>query len=234
MAEPTRYPIDVAELWGPEGEAELSPATSFVPPPELRPVDAEPVHDGDDLAPAAASKTLVEVDRLAEAIAGNLPELLRRTDLDAMRKELEGAFTQQLALVVYELMAAWDTRFASIEDRLNQRMGTAVEAQTSALAASIEASFYAVLEISETVRAELRAFGDQLAGVESLPTFQREIRHEVARLGDLACGPRPEAAVMAEMTTVMTSELAELREELCRLRAAVDARAPRSLSVSDL
>ncbi|MFN2504667.1 MAG: hypothetical protein ABR540_10675 [Acidimicrobiales bacterium] len=223
MAEPAQYPIGVAALWGPEGETEPSP---FVPAAELRPVDAVPANGNGESPPTVEKRTLDDVARLADAIAANHSHVLRKNDLDAMRQELEGAFTQQLAGALYELMGAWNARFATVEDHINQRMSASVEAQTGVLASSIEANFYAVLEIAETVRKDLGTFQDQLAGVEGLPSFQREIRHEVGRLADLITAPRPEVAErdqLAATLKLMRSDLAELREEISELRAATDS-----------
>jgi hypothetical protein len=237
MADNVQYPIDVAELWGPDGETGLSPASPFALAQELRPVEATPTNGNGEPPPAVDTQALADVARLADAIAANHADVVRRSDLDSMRKELEGAFTQQLAVALYELTASWNSRFSTAEAHISERVTAAGEAQNKVLASSIEANFYAVLEMAETVRAELGNFRSDLAGVEGLSSFQRELRHDVARLGDLVAAPRPEASqaeVLAEALRSMQKDLAELRQDILELRAAVDARVPRGLTVQDV
>ena len=227
MADHAQYPIDVTELWGPDGGAELSPALPFLPGDALRPVNGTPAN-GNGEAVSVNKQTLEDVARLADAIAANHSDVLRRADLDGMRKDLESAFTQQLAVALYELMAAWKSRFATAEEHISERVTASVEMHTSALASSTEASFYASLEMAEAFRSDLATFRKHLVGIEGLTSFQREIRHEVARLGDLVATPRPEAAQtheLGETLKILQKELAGLREDVADLRAAVDARA---------
>ena len=222
MAEHAQYPIDVTELWGPEGEAELSPATSFTPGPELLPVDASPTNGNGESMPGVTEQTLEDVARLANAIAANHSDVLRRSDLDTMRKELESAFTQQLAVAMYELMSAWNSRLATAEDHISDRVTRSVEAQAGVLVSSAEANYYAVHEIAETVRSQLAAFRGQLTGIEGLTSFQRDIRHDVARLSDLASAPASaETGELVETMKVMRTELAQLRQEMLELRGTV-------------
>ncbi len=56
-------------------------------------------------------------------------------------------------------------------------------------------------------------------------------------MADLATAPRPEATELvdvADALKIVKRELAELREEVADLRAAVDARARRGLTVHDV
>ena len=225
MAEHPKYPIDVRELWGPDGEAELTPATPFTTAvPELLPDHGNPTNGNGDSMAGVTKQTLEDVARLANAITANHSDILRGSDLDTMRKELESAFTQQLAAAMYELMSAWNARLATAEDHISDRVTRSVEAQTGVLVSSIEANYYAVLEIAETVRGQLAAFRSQLTGIEGLTSFQRDIRHDVARLRDLACTPTPASAEtgdLVETMKVMRTELAELRQEISELRGAV-------------
>jgi hypothetical protein len=237
MADHAQYPIDVTELWGPDGEAALSPALPFLPADELRPVNGTSSNGNGEAAVGVNKQTLEDVARLADAIAANHSDVLRRADLDAMGKDLESAFTQQLAVALYELMGAWKSRFATAEEHISERVTASVETHTGRLASSMEASLYASLEMAEAVRSELAAFRKHLAGVEGLTSFQRDLRHEVARLGDLVAAPRPEPAQsheLGEAMKVLQKELAELREDISELRAAVDARANEGVTVGDV
>ena len=208
MAEHTQYPLDVTELWGPDGETELSPAAPFMPAPDLYSVDPTSTNGNGESVHEVNKQTLDDVARLANAIAASHSDVVRRSDFDSIRKELESAFTQQLAVTLYELMAAWNSRFATAEDRINERVTGSVEAQTRVLASSIEANFYAVLEIAETVRTELAAFRAQLAGIEGLITS--------------APPPPPaEAGDLVETMKDMRTEMAELRQEISELRGSI-------------
>ena len=236
MADHAQYPIDVTELWGPDGEAELTSALPFMPADELPPMNGT-APNGNGEPVLVNTQTLEDVARLADAIAANHSDVLRRTDLDAMRKDLESAFTQQLAVALYELMAAWKSRFATAEEHINERVTASVETHTGRLASSMEASFYASLEMAEAVRSELVSFRKNLAGIEGLTSFQRELRHEVARVGDLVAAPRPEAAhthEVGETLKVLQKELAELREDISDLRAAVDVQGTKGAPVRNL
>ena len=235
MADQPQYPIDVTELWGPDGDPELSPVLPFKPD-DFRPVNGtSPKGSGEPMS--VNEHTLEEVARLADAIAANHSDVLRRTDLDAMRKDLESAFTQQLAVALYELMAAWKSRFTAAEEHISERVTASVKTHTSRLVSTTEANVNASLEMAEAFRSELTSFRRHLAGIEGLTAFQREIRHEVARLGDLVTTRRPEPAQsheLGEALEILQKELAELREDISELRAAVDARATKGVPVGDL
>jgi hypothetical protein len=218
MAEHAQYPIDVTELWGPDGETELSPATPFTPPPDRYPADAKPTNGNGESVHGVNKQTLDDVARLASAIAANHSDGLRRIDFDAMRTELESAFAQQLALALYELMSAWSSRFSTAEDNISERVARSVEAQTRVLASSTEAIFYEVLGIAETVRSELAAFRTQLAGIEVLIASGLA---EPAETSDLS-----------ETMRGMRAELAELRLEIVELRGSITAPAEEGVSLS--
>ena len=208
MAEHAQYPIDVTELWGPDGETELSPATPFAPPPGLYPGDAKRTNGNGDSAHGVNKQTLDDVARLANAIAANHSDGLRRIDLDTMRTELESAFAQQLALALYELTSTWNSRFATAEDHISERVARSVEAQTRVLASSIEALFYEVLGIAETVRSDLAAFRSQLEGIEGL----------------IASSPPASSHDDGDLLVTMKgvrAELAELRQEIAELRGSI-------------
>ncbi len=109
-----------------------------------------------------------------------------QSDLEAVRSELEGTFTHQLAVALYELMAASNARFAAAEDSINQRVDEAVERHVTRLAASLDAHHEAATERSRLIWAEMDSLRQRFIGpVEGLAAFQRELRHEVGRLSDL-------------------------------------------------
>jgi hypothetical protein len=229
MAEHAQYPIDVVELWGPEGESGLTPAAPFTPAPDLYPVDTKHTNGNGESTPGVDNQALDEVARLAAALAANHSDVVRMSDLDAMRTDMERAFSQQLAVGLYELVSTWNSRFAAAEDHISERVTRSVDAQAGILRSSIEANHHAVLEIAEMVRSELAAFRGQLTGVEGLTSFQRDIRHDVARLGDLASMPpavSAETGDLSETMRVMRAELAELRQEIFRLRGSMAVPAP--------
>jgi BMFP domain-containing protein YqiC len=206
MADHAQYPIDVAELWGPDGETELTPVSSFAVAQDLRQVAVTHANGHDEPAPTIDRQMLADLARLADAIAANHSDVLRRSDLDGVRKELEDVFTQQLASTRQELMAGWNARFASAEAHIEDRVIASGEAQTKVLASSMEANFYAALEMAETVRSELRSFKSDLGGISALTEVLRR----------------------------MQDELTELRHDVSELRAAVDARVPTAVTVQDV
>ena len=259
MADYGSSPDDISGLWGPEHESVLTPA---MPEPTL--IEPDPVMpastngNGNVSAKAHANGarlTMVEhethedVSRLARAIADSHVDVVRSADLQAARAEMEGAFTQQLAVALYELMAATNARFATAEEHINQRVHEAVEVHTSRLAATLDANHRAASEMSERIWAQVDSLRQRFAApIDGLADFQRELRHEVGRLTDLVTAhswesaQRSEAEVeqrdrhdermvkaagdlvdVAEVLAAMKGDLASLREEVAELRAAVAA-----------
>jgi len=234
MADHLHYPIDVTELWGPDGEAELGSDAHLLPADDFAPADsAQPSGNGQP-APAAERRSRGEVARVSDGRAADQSEPVRSSDLASVRTELEAAFSHQLAVAVYELMAAWKSGLATTEEHINERVTAAVDAHIGGLASSSEASFYAAVELAETVRSEVGAFRGQLAGLEGLASLPRDLRHEVARIGDLLDAPKAEPAAtdgLAETLEVIRAEVSELRRELSRLRGAMEAPAGNGLTV---
>jgi hypothetical protein len=243
MADYASFSDDISTLWGPAGDSGLTPASPApLPVEEMRPADppAETATsnglgygNGNGAGVAFLEQDLHDdVLRLAEALATNHADVLRPTDLDAVRSQMEGAFTHQIAVALYELMAASNARFATAEDQINQRVIEAVEVHTNRLTASLEKHHRAGTELSEFIRAELNAIRQRLdAPIDGLAEFQREVRHQVGRLGDLAAeaasARRSEAeseasagAAAGELSEV-ASALAALRNDVAALRLEV-------------
>ena len=208
MADTSRYSIDISALWGPDGEGVVGGAPAILNGDDyladLAPNgrDREPVHRQRD----------EDVVQLAGAIAGNHADLLRRADLDAMRADLERAFTQQIAVALYELLTACNVRFASAEEHINEQLAAAVEAQTRRLAESLEATFYAAVDVGELVRSQIGA-----------------VREELARPDDL----RQEIGRLSELVEKQVAELSFLRLQISEMRSEMDARPRKGMSVQN-
>lgn len=257
MADYASFSDDISTLWGPAGEGGLTPAPPAPLPREHEPPAQPPepaITNGHGHSNGNGGRLAVveqdvhdDVRRLAEALTTNHADVVRRSDLDAVRSQLEGAFTHQIAVALYELMAASNARFATAEDHIKQRVTEAVEVHTTRLTASLEKHHRAATELSEFIWAELDAMRQRLNGpIDGLVAFQRELRHEVGRLGDLvaeATEPpeRPEsgsgddgsatsseASELASALTSLCEEVAALRREVAELRAAGGGRRPRA------
>lgn len=258
MADYASFSDDISTLWGPASEGGLTPA------PPAPPLPREHELPGEAPGPAVtngngngARLAVVEQDvqddvrRLAEALATNHADVVYRSDLDAVRSQLEGAFTHQIAVALYELMAASNARFATAEDHINQRVTEAVEVHTNRLTASLDKHHRAATELSEFIWAELDAMRQRLNGpIDGLVAFQRELRHEVGRLGDLVAevtdsAERPaegsatagvetpaEAGELASTLTALRDDVAALRREVAELRAGGSGRRRRLRSTS--
>jgi hypothetical protein len=247
MADDASYTDDISALWGPDSEAGLSPA-----PPAANGAGghaSEPaVVDGNGIGlylPADEQDRRNEVARLAEAFATTHVDVVQRNDLDALRSELEGTFTHQLAVALYELMSASNARFTRAENLINQRVEEAVECQTIRLAASLDAHHQAASEMTEVIWREIDSLRQRFVGpIDGLAGFQRELRHEVGRLSDsvAACGQASARQLDAEVDrgqrvahaahdmgdltealSALREDLGALRSEVVELRAAVES-----------
>lgn len=245
MAEHESPSDDISTLWGPEVEGVLTPAPPKPTPSEdPRPVETVVRGNGHTNGNAtrmtvAEQDTREDIARLVDALAKNHGDVVHRTDLDAARAQLEGAFTHQIAVALYELLAASNARFASAEDHINQRVTEAVEVHTRQLQAVLDKHHRSTTELSEFIWAELDAVRQRMNGpIDGLVSFQRELRHEVGRLGDLVAAQTAEFARKAEddnernvasgvgdlATNLATvrDDVAALREEIAELRRGLD------------
>jgi DNA anti-recombination protein RmuC len=203
MADHVSFSDDISKLWGPDDEGVLTPTPpASVRPEDERPADPSPTNGNGN--GSGVRITVVEQDtrddvaRLAHALATNHADVVHRSDLDAARSQMEGAFTHQIAVALYELMAASNARFATAEDKINQRVTEAVEGHTDRLEASLERHHRESRELSEALWAQVDAMRQRMDGpIDGLAAFQRELRHEIGRLSDLVASASA-AAVRAE------------------------------------
>jgi hypothetical protein len=249
MADDTSYTDDISALWGPDSEAGLTPALTngSGSQPSAPALSSENGHRNgiDPYEPVDEQDRRNEVARLAEAIATTHVDVVRRNDLDALRSELEGTFTHQLAVALYELMSASNARFTRAENLINQRVDEAVERHTTRLAASLDAHHDAATEMSRLIWGEIDSLRQRFIGpVEGLAAFQRELRHEVGRLSDsvaahgLESTRQPDAEAdglqriapaaydmgdLSEGLSAMKKDLSALRSEVAELRSAVES-----------
>jgi hypothetical protein len=247
---------DISGLWGPHHEGLLTPAMPEPRADEQGPVLPAPTNGNGSANGHVAGARLAMVEqethddvaRLAQAIADSHADVVRPADLQATRAEMEGAFSQQLAVALYQLIAATNDRFATAEEHISQRVNDSVEVHTSWLAASLEANHRAASEMSEAIRSQIDSLRQSFVGpIGGLTEFQREVRHEVGRLGDQIMAQARETAHqstvdrelrerhddwvvktagdLGEVSAVlaaMKDELGSLREQVAELRTAVD------------
>jgi hypothetical protein len=224
MADHVSFTDDISTLWGPEGEGGLTPAPPAHPAAEdegpAEPAVTNGHGNGNGTRIAVVEQdTREDVARLVHALAGNRSDIVQRSDLDAVRTQLEGAFTHQIAVALYELLAASNARFATAEDHINARVNDAVALHTRQLAASMDKQHRATTELSEFIWAELDLMRQRLNGpLDGLVTFQRELRHEVGRLGD----------VLAANTVELTREVKEESERQAAAGIELTERVKRS------
>lgn len=258
MADYASYPDDISGLWGPDSEGTLTPAmpeTSAGDPEALLPASTKGTgngsvngHSNGARLAMVEQETHDDVARLARAIADSHADVVRPADLRAARAEMEGAFTQQLAVALYELMAASNARFATAEEHINQRVDEAVEVHTNRLEASLDAHHVVATQMLETLGNELDALRQRFIGpIDGLAAFRRELRHEVGRLSDLVTTQARESAQQSAVEkerrerhddwvvkaagdlsgvsgvlAAIKEDLTALREDVAELRAAVE------------
>jgi hypothetical protein len=250
------YTDDISALWGPDSEAGLSPAPPSVNGAGSREAEPEPVdgigksQNGNGIAayaPAVEQDRRNEVARLAEDIVNTHEDVVRRSDLAVLRSELEGTFTHQLAVALYELMSTSNARLTQAEDDINQRVQEAVERQTIRLATSLDAQHKAASEMTDVIWGELDPLRQRVVGpIDGLAGFQRELRHEVGCLNDLVSAHRRESTErvqrldrnddrvarwqdddlgnVSETVAAIREDLSALHSEVAELRSAVESR----------
>lgn len=220
------YSDDISALWGAPEEGPLEPAR--LPARELHRPEADPPAPGNgtgnghrleavDQGPAGG------VARLAEALAAHQADVATKAELARVRSELEGAFTHQLAVALYDLLAASNERFTSAEGHLDQRLddiagrlARSVEAQTDRLLEAVDAQQGTATQALEAVRADVAGVQDHLSRrldspLDDLAGFQRGVRHEIGRLADVVAAHGSESTRWAE---VHSDHLASAHGEL--------------------
>ena len=213
MADSESFSEDISALWGDPEEGALEP-----PRPNGR------VTNGHDPSPAPTNGSHAgapqpgdprdDVARLAAALAGHQVDVVRRAELGAMRAEMEDAFTQKLAVALYELLSASNERFSSVEDHLDRRLkdvaselSQSIVVQTDRLAAAIDTQQRLAADIARSARDELMEISDRFSGpVDALAAFEREVRHEVGRLGDVVAAHNADAVRRSEDAAAAISE----------------------------
>jgi chromosome segregation ATPase len=198
MAESASYSgdtDDISGLWGAEDEDVLEPprpngtvTNGFHPAPA-------PINGSHNVA----GDPSVSVARLAEALAGHQVEVVRRSELSAMRTEMDDRFTQQLAVAIFELLSATNDRFASFEEHIDRHLHDVATELSRSITAQVDTQHRMAAELAGSARDELTEVGDRLGvPLETLAAFQREMRHEVGRVGDALVNHAAEAARRAE------------------------------------
>ena len=204
MAENESFSEDISGLWG-------APAADALEPP--RPTStitngraSPPAPTNGNHAEVPAGDPRDNVARLADALAGHQVDVVRHSELSAVRAEMEDAFTQKLAVALYELLSASNDRFSSVEQHMDRRLhdvvhqvGESIKAHGDRLAMAIDVQQRATADLARSVRDELVEISDRFTGpLDDLAIFQREMRHQVGRVGDEVAAHGAEALRRAE------------------------------------
>ena len=197
MADNVSFSEDISALWGAPHESALKPpgpngtvANGWDPKPA--PTNGRP-------ADASADEPRHNVARLADALAGHQLDIVRHSELDAMRADMEDAFTQKLAVALYEVLSASNERFSSVEDHMVRRL--------------------------QDVAAEVSRVGELVASPNA--DGVRQSQDAAALIERLESGDMWDAAVadsLDEMTQAMASvqgDLTEMQEAMKALREEV-------------
>jgi chromosome segregation ATPase len=204
MADEGPFREDISGLWGAPREGALEPPRPSGTVTNGRAHEPAPTNGAH--ADVATHDPGDNVARLADAIAGRQVDVVRHSELGTVRAELEDAFTQKLAVVLYELLSTSNERFSSVEDHMDRRLqavaaelGQAIRAHSDQLAAAIDVNQRATVDLARSVRDELIEISDRFsAPVDTLAAFQREVRHQVGRVGDAVDANGAEAARRAD------------------------------------
>ena len=207
---------DISALWGAEDQDALEPPRPNGTVTNGSGPTPVPINGGH----AVADDPSDSVARLAEALAGHQVDVVRRSELGAMRAEMEDTFTQQLAVALFELLSASNDRFASVEEHIDRRLhdmaaelSQSIAAQIDRLASAGDTQHRTGAELASLARAELNEIGDRLrTPLETLAAFQRDMRHEVDRVGDAVVTHAAEAAKRAEENAEREAAMAERLE----------------------
>jgi uncharacterized coiled-coil protein SlyX len=203
MADSESFSNDISGLWGVR-EDPLEP-----------PRPNGTVTNGHAPKPAPTNGSHVEtpkddprdtVARLADALAGHQVDIVRHSELSAMRTEMEDGFAQRLAVALFELLSASKEQFSSVEDHVDARLhevvrqvGESLKAEGDRLTLAIDIQQRATADLARSARDELVEISNRFSGpMDDLASFQREMRHEVGRVGDEVAAHGVEAARRAE------------------------------------
>jgi chromosome segregation ATPase len=231
MADEVPFTDDISGLWGAPEEGALEPPRLTGAVTNGHALEPPPTNGRH--AEVVADDPREKVARLAEALASHQVDVVRHSDLVAVRAEMEDAFTQKLAVALYELLSASNERFASVEDQMGRRLrevaeqvGESITVQGDRLVLAIDAQQRATADLARSVSDELREVSDRFnAPLDTLADFQREMRHEVGRVGDSMEAHGVDAAQRAELDIERAAKAgAEMSERL----EASDTRAAES------
>lgn len=231
MADGSSFSEDITGLWGAPDESALEPPRPNGAATNGRPPQPAPVTGAH--AEIGSADTRDKVARLADALAGHPVDVVRHSELGALRTEMEDAFAQKLAVALYELLSASNERFSSVEDHVERCMREvaaelrqSIKAQTDRLAVAIDTQQRMTADIARAARDELSEISDRFsAPLNALTAFEREVRHEVGRIGDLVAAHNADAARRSEDAAEAGAALSR-RLDGCELR---DAAASESL-----
>lgn len=214
MADDRSFTEDISGLWGAPKESALEPPRPMGTVTNGREPTPAPANGH---AGVAADDPRDKVARLADALAGHPVDVVRYSELGALRAEMEDAFAQKLAVALYELLSASNERFSSVEDHMDRCMqavaaelGQSIRVQTDRLAAAIDTQQRMMADLARSARDELSEISDRFsAPLDALSAFEREVRHDVGRVADLVAAHNADAARRSE-------DAAEAGAALCR------------------
>ncbi len=203
MADSESFSNDISGLWGVREDPLEPPRPNGT---ATNGHDPKPAPSNGSHAEAPKDDPRDTVARLADALAGHQVDIVRHSELSAMRTEMEDGFAQRLAVALFELLSASKDQFASVEDHIDARLhevahqvGESLKAEGDRLALAVDIQQRATADLARSVRDELVEISNRFRGpIDDLASFQREIRHEVGRLGDEVAAYGVEAARRSE------------------------------------
>jgi hypothetical protein len=203
MADSESFSNDISGLWGVrEGPLEPPRANGTA----ANGHDPKPAPTNGNHAEAPENDSRDTVARLADALAGHQVDIVRHSELSAMRTEMEDGFAQRLAVALFELLSASKDQFASIENHVDARLhevlrqvGESLKTEGDRLALAIDIQQRTTADLARSVRDELMEISNRFGGpIDELASFQRDMRHEVGRVGDQVAAHGVEAARRSE------------------------------------
>lgn len=186
MADHASFSDDISALWVSQDDSLPDPARNGAVRPDPEPDSG----DEGEGAPAVVEEREPDgVAALADALASHQVDVVPRRELDALRREMEGAFTNQLAVALFEMLNASNNRFARAEEHFDERLqaiadqlADSLERHADHLASTIDAQQRANSEGAERLRNELAMMRDQaVAPSLTLASMQ----DQAARLAEL-------------------------------------------------